>query len=218
MAETKLEEMYPGNQKFTPSTQAKSPAKVIPTVKLEGSVSVRKKSVGRRLVDAFVGPDVVDVRSFIVNDVLIPATKNIVVDILDGFRDSIERALFGTSRGRLNQQNYGRPVNSSIVSYTPYWNGANNNAQKPTTVSYVGRNAPKDLIFTNNAEAAAVLNNLCDLIDTYGAVSVSNLNEMLGLPQTYTDTDWGWTNLSAACVRAVRGGYLLDLPKTMPLK
>lgn len=211
MAEKNLRDIYPSN-----STVSKPiPHKEVPTVKLTGSVTQKKKSLGRRMADAFLGPDVVDVKSFLVNDVFIPATKNIVVDILDGFRDSIELALFGSSRGRVNRQRYGQ--SNSVVSYSQYWSGRNSQ-QPQTTVSYVGKNVPKDLIFTNNAEAMEVLDNLCNMIDQYGAVSVSELNEMLGLPKTFTDQDWGWTNLSSASVRAVRGGYLLDLPKTMPLK
>ena len=210
MAEKKLEQLYPSNS----TSKKKSVEHKVPTVQLKGTVTQKKKSLGRRMADAFIGQDVVDVKEFLISDVLIPATKNIVVDILDGFRDSIELALFGTSRGRINRQRYGQ--SNSVMSYSQYWNGRNSN--QPTTVNYVGRNAPKDLIFTNNAEASEVLNNLCDMIETYGAVSVSELNEMLGLPKTFTDQDWGWTNLSTASVRAVRGGYLLDLPKTMPLK
>lgn len=216
MAEKKLEELYPGNSK-TPSTP-KSERK-IPQVKLSGKVIQKKRSLGRRMADAFIGEDVVDVKSFLVNDVFIPATKNIVVDILDGFRDSIEMALFGTSRGRINRQRYG--VSSPIVSYAQYWNGQNsNNSPKPVTVNRSsGRNTPKDLIFDNNAEAMEILNNLCDMIDQYGAVSVSELNDMVGLPKTFTDQDWGWTNLSSASVRMIRGGgYLLDLPRMMYLK
>lgn len=216
MAEKKLEDLYPGNQTKAPATLSKKPEeKKVPTVSLKGSVVQKKKPLGRRIADAFIGPDVVDVRAFLINDVFIPATKNIVVDILDGFRDSIELALFGTSRGRISRQRYGQQ--NSVLSYSQYWNGQN--SRKPTTtVSYVGRKAPQDLIFSNNAEAMEVLDNLCNMIDTYGAVSVSELNDMLGLPKTYTDTDWGWTNLSSASVRAVRGGYLLDLPKAMSLK
>lgn len=217
MAEKKLEDLYPSN-----STISKTPKivqkqeKTVPIVNLTGGVTQKKKSIGRRIADTFLGPDVVDVRAFLINDVFIPATKNIVVDILDGFRDSIELALFGTSRGRINHQRYGQ--SNTVLSYSQYWNGRNSQKPQQTTVNYVGKNVPKDLIFTNNAEAMEVLNNLCDMIDTYGAVSVSELNEMLGLPKTFTDQDWGWTNLATASVRAVRGGYLLDLPKTMPIK
>lgn len=215
MAEKKLEDLYPGNQTKTPAKQKKQ-EKDIPTVKLTGGVTQKKKSIGRRMADAFVGPDVIDVKSFLVTDVMIPAVKNIVVDILDGFRDSIELALFGTSRGRTPRQRYGQP--GTVMSYSQYWNGQNSTRPKQTTINYVSHKAPQDLIFTNNAEAMEVLNNLCDMIDQYGAVSVSELNQMLGLPNSFTDQDWGWTNLSMAGVRAVRGGYLLDLPKTMPIK
>lgn len=211
MAEKKLEQLYPSNSQTTPKKQERK----VPKIELTGTVTRKKKSLGRRVLDSFVGEDVVDVKEFLISDVLIPATKNIVVDILDGFRDSIELALFGTSRGRVNRQRYGQP--NTVMSYSQYWNGRNSTQQ--TTVSYVGRrNASQDLIFTNNAEAMEVLNNLCDMIEMYGAVSVSELNDMLGLPKTFTDQDWGWTNLSSAGVRAVRGGYLLDLPKTMSLK
>lgn len=222
MAEKKLDELYPGNSKqsksVTTSQSKPQQEKKIPTLNLKGSVTQKKKSIGRRMADAFIGPDVVDVKAFLINDVAIPAVKNIVVDILDGVRDSIELALFGTSHGRVTRNRGNNP--NTTISYAQYWNGQNNHNKQQPTVRYSGsnRNTPQDLVFSNNAEAMEVLNNLCDMIDMYGAVSVSELNDMLSLPKTFTDQDWGWTNLSTASVRGIRGGYLLDLPKVIYLK
>ena len=57
-----------------------------------------------------------------------------------------------------------------------------------------------------------------ELIETYGIVSVADLYELVGVDGEYTDNDYGWTNIRNADVVRTRDGYLLSLPKAMPIK
>lgn len=57
-----------------------------------------------------------------------------------------------------------------------------------------------------------------ELIDMYGVVSVADLYDLVGITGNYTDNKYGWTNIrNAEPVRAMGGGYMLKLPKALPI-
>ena len=57
-----------------------------------------------------------------------------------------------------------------------------------------------------------------ELIETYGMVSVMDLYDLVGVSGNYTDNKYGWVNIkNAEPVRTMGGGYMLKLPKAIPL-
>ena len=44
--------------------------------------------------------------------------------------------------------------------------------------------------------------------------TVADLYELVGVTGEYTDNKYGWDSLGSASVTRVRGGYLVDLPRT----
>ena len=66
-------------------------------------------------------------------------------------------------------------------------------------------------------EAEDVLSRMDELIDTYGVVSVADLYDLVGISCNYTDNKYGWTNLRNAEPVRVRDGYMLKLPKALPI-
>ena len=48
-------------------------------------------------------------------------------------------------------------------------------------------------------------------------VKIADLYDLVGMDSNYTDNRYGWTNLRSAQVVRVRDGYLLKLPKALPL-
>lgn len=66
-------------------------------------------------------------------------------------------------------------------------------------------------------EAELVIERLSDILENYDVASVADLYDLVGLPTTYIDNKWGWTNLAYANVRQVREGYLIDLPQAEPI-
>ena len=51
----------------------------------------------------------------------------------------------------------------------------------------------------------------------YGTVSVADLYDLVGISGNYTDNKYGWTNIRNAEPIRVRDGYMLKLPKALPL-
>ena len=56
-----------------------------------------------------------------------------------------------------------------------------------------------------------------ELIDTYGIVSVADLFDLVGITGNYTDNKYGWKNISNAKAIRVWDGYILSLPKAIPI-
>lgn len=194
---------FPSNS-YKSKTEPPKPTKVI-----KGNVVQKKKSFGRKLVDIFISEDVGDVKTYILYDILVPALKNALADAIGGGADM----LLGTTSNR-------RKTSYSTGSKTPYgtfYKGANTTTRAEAVVGRTGY-AYDDIILESRGEAMDVLDTLVNYIQEYGAVRLSDLQEMVGVTGQFTDTYWGWTNLSTATVRKVREGYLLDLPKIENLR
>lgn len=214
MAKVELPESslnYPGNSisKIPEPEAAKPKAQKI----VKGKVTTKKPSFGRKFKEAFFGDESADVKSYILIDVLIPAIKDTISDIVSGGLDML---LFGEHRSRGK-----RTVNNgSYVSYSNYYNNGRQNqtrARRDGTVRSSGY-AVRDIIFDSRGEAEEVLGNMIDTIKDYGTVSVADLYDMIGEPGVFTDNAWGWFNLGSASVRRVREGYMLVLPRVETLK
>ena len=153
--------------------------------------------------------------SYILHDVLVPAAKNTLSDIVSG---GIEMLLFGDSRPRNRGRDRGRGrgyVEYDRVSYRDDRRGSTN---RDSSNRNRARRNFDDIIVETRGEADEVLDYLADLIDRYDAVSVQDLYVLVGLPTSYTDDKFGWFNISSAKpVRLRDGSYLIDLPRAVPL-
>lgn len=169
----------------------------------------KKKSEVKKFADIFVAEDVTSVKNYIINDVLIPAAKKAISDIVT---NGIDMLLYGEAKGKSRDRDRG-----SRVSYTKYYERG-----RESDRDYDRRSTRRsvydydDIILDTRGEAEEVLNRMDDLIDAYGMVSVADLYDLVGISGNYTDNKYGWTNLRNATVQRVRDGYLLKLPKALP--
>ena len=74
-----------------------------------------------------------------------------------------------------------------------------------------------DIILETRGEAEDVLERMEELIDMYQLVSVADFYDLVGVSGNYTDNKYGWTNVRNASVVRVRDGYMIKLPKALPL-
>lgn len=167
----------------------------------------KKKSEVKKFADVFIAEDITSVKDYIVNDVLIPAAKKAISDIIT---NGIDMILYGEAKGRDRRRDGG-----SRVSYTKYYERDRDRdydraRTRRSVYDY------DDIILDTRGEAEDVLNRMDDLIDAYGMVSVADLYDLVGISGNYTDNKYGWTNLRNAEVRRTRDGYLLKLPKALP--
>lgn len=55
-----------------------------------------------------------------------------------------------------------------------------------------------------------------NILDQFGSVSVGEMYTLLNITGSYTDDKYGWEDLRGARVEAVRGGFLINLPRPIP--
>ena len=174
-----------------------------------GKVRTKKKSEISKLKDTFISEDVSNVKSYIVMDVLIPAAKKAISDIV---RDGIDMILYGDTHGRRGGSSSG----ASYVSYRSYSDRDRRDDRRESSRTRVGYDYD-DIILESRVEAEEVLQRMDELIETYGIVSVADLYDLVGKSCNYTDNKYGWTNIRNAEPVRVRDGYLLKMPKAGPI-
>lgn len=200
------EDYKPNSHKFredqtTPPNEKKQIEKVV-----RGSVKTRPKRGVSKLADVFVSEDISNVKSHIMMDVIVPAVKKVISDIV---RDGIDMLLYGDTRGNRSS--------SSYISYRDYTSNNVSSNRSINSPSRTGYNHD-DIILETREEAEEVLERMDELIETYGVVSVADVYDLIGISCNYTDNKYGWTNIRNAEPIHVHGGYLLKLPKALPIK
>lgn len=178
-------------------------AEVKKNIKPVAKAKTKKKN---KFIDTFISEDAENIKTYIFMDVLVPAIKKAVTDIVS---DGISMLLYGdTAHGnRRSTSGY-----SSHVNYTRY-SSSDHRDERVTRHGY----SYDDVILETRGEAEEVLDRMCELIDTYGVVSVADMYDLVGISCNYTDNKYGWTNLRNAEPVHVRGGYMLKLPKAGPI-
>lgn len=220
-------EAFPGN----PNKDAREPSpEDVPGRKgvtkiVTGAATRRKKPLGKRLAETIVGGTGQGVLEYVVLEVLVPAAKDMIADAAS---QAIEQILFGevrsTSRRRASSSRSSGP--GGYVSYNRYSSSSSNYGsrredprEREREMSRRGRAAHDfdEIVLDTRADAEEVIDRLFELISKYESASVADLYELVGLSAAYTDDKWGWTDFRGAGVTRVRTGYLLDLPRPVPL-
>lgn len=166
-----------------------------------GTARVRKKSGIRKAMDNFISDDVPNIRTYVIKDVIVPTIKKII-------SETVDMALFGKSRKS-------NPI-AGRVSYNRFYEEPRRQAAPVQTATVYSFN---EVIVDNRGEAELVLSQMQDIIETYDAVSVADMYDLVGITGEYTDNRYGWTNISnAEIVRLRDGGCLIQMPKAIPIK
>lgn len=165
-----------------------------------------RKNVSRGLVDTFINEDAKNIKSYILMDVLVPAIKNAVTAIV---KDGIDMLLWGETGKN------GKSSNASKISYRNYYDSGSSGRRYANTSN--SGYSYDDVVFSSRAEAEEVLTRMDELIDQYGYVTVGDLLDMAGITGNYTDNKYGWTNVSTAQPIRVRDGWIIKLPRVVPI-
>lgn len=173
---------------------------------VKGRVRTKKNEL-RKLTDVFITEDVHNVKSYILMDVLVPAIKKAIYDIVV---NSLDMTMYGGRSG-------GRRSNADRVSYTDYGSSSRRDdrdrrreTRSTTPFDY------DDIIFDTRAEADKVLGCMDDIIDTYGVVRVTDLFDLVGESSPHTAMNYGWSNIRNAKIVSVRGGgYKIEMPRAV---
>ncbi len=183
---------------------------------IKGAAVKRKKSLGKKFTETFLGESGKSVKEFIIHDVAIPSAKNLICDIF-GWGGFAEKLLFGTTNGR--RPVGANPARMGNAQYTPY--GAITKPQITGGRQVVNNRATHnfdDIELVNRGDAEEVLGQLVDFTIDYGQATVADLYDLVGITSTFADNKYGWKDLSNASIGRVRNGYILNLPRTQVLE
>lgn len=175
-----------------------------------GKVATKKKGVFSKFIDEFISEDAKNVKSYVFGEVLFPAIKKAIYDVVI---DSTDMILYGGSKqGR-------KRLPADNVSYRNYYDRNNRSAREPRDDRYPTNNySYHDIFLESRQEAEMVLDRMYELLDQYGLVRVADLYDLIGVTGSYVDNKYGWTSLRAAEIVRVRNGdYQLKLPRAMPI-
>ena len=200
---------YPSNSNKKPKSDKKPEI----TKVIEGTAIARKKPTRSKFKEVFFGGEFKGAARYILADVLLPAARNLLVDMTT---KGIETVVYGD-----RQRNSRRPDYSPRVSYN---RPVNTRGQEPRDRPFMPgqrtnnpyrqetRQQSSDIILATREEADKVLERMIDIVDLYDVVSLADLYDLVGLASTHTDNKWGWTYLNNGIVSQVREGFLLQLP------
>ena len=174
---------------------------------ITGTAKTRKKGEMQKFADVFIAEDANNVKSYILMEVIVPAVKKAISDIVT---TGIDMILYGE---------VGRSKKNGMVSKVSYRNYYD---RKDDDYRYSGSRAragysQDDVMVDTRGEADEILERMDELLATYGVVSIADLYDLAGLTCAYTDNKYGWTSLRNAEVRRVRDKYIIKMPKAMPI-
>lgn len=185
------------------TTEKKKLEKVV-----SGKVKTKKKNEFQKLAGNIISEEATNLKSYIILDVLIPAIKDAIEDVvINGIRMLL--------RGETGARRSGGSSGVAKVSYNKAYD-SRDTMRGHTTRGRVGYSFD-NVVLETKGEAEDVLTRMDELIDTYGIVSVADMYDLVGVVGNYTDNKYGWTNLRSAEIVRVRDGYLLKFPRVMPI-
>lgn len=175
-----------------------------------GVAKVKQKGEFRKFAENFISEDAHSVGDYIFKDVIIPGIVKLVTDSI---KDGVDIIFKGaSSRSSRNSGGY----QGNYVSYNNFSN-RNNNTQRSVATSTKSVHSPSDITLPSRSDAEAVLNQMKDILQQYGAVTVADLYDSVGITHNFTDVKYGWTDLRNADVARDSDGWYVKLPNAYPL-
>lgn len=197
---------YKSNSFKSREESAKLPEKKTEKV-ISGEAKVRKKGFFGKVKDSLIASDdTKSVGSYIFADILIPSVKKAISDIVT---TGIDMILYGESRHSSSKSS------GSKISYQKYYDREYGSRERTRrTIGY----DVQEIVVPSAADAERALDQLEEIISTYGMASVTDFYDIVGVTGVYNDSYYGWTSIGGASYRPTRDGWLIILPKPTSLK
>ena len=184
-----------------------------------------KRGLISRLVVGLVGPDgLPGIGSYVNDEIVKPAIKNIIVDAVTS---GINMIMYGDSRHRHSggsgsgsyPRGYQPPYRPTTNYSSQYRNHQPHSAPShPQATNEVrstrNRHGVTEYRLQYRDDAVNVLVQLTEAADMYDTVSVADYYDLIGVPTEYTDNQFGWTidSITRATIVPSQGGYVIKFP------
>ena len=178
---------------------------------VNGKVTKKKKGIGSKIgAVLFDDNNVGDVKEYVIFDVIVPAVKNAISNAITG---GIDMLLFGERRSDSSRSSASR----SYTSYSSRSTSRRDNSRQGYRRSSLFE--LDDILLPTKLDANSVIDNMFNILDEYGVVSVADYYALVGEPSNYQMNAWGWENLNNVYTQRTRNGeYKIVLPKPINIK
>ena len=176
---------------------------------VSGTVKPKKKGEMQKFADVFISEDANNVKSYILLEVLVPAVKKAISDIVT---NGIDMILYGET-GKTKSKS-----TASKVSYQRYYDRQDDRRREYSAPSSRSGFDYDDLVFPTRGDAEAVLDAMNEIIAKYEVVSIADLYDLANVSMdNFAANKYGWTDIHGCKPIRVRDGYILKLPRALPL-
>lgn len=162
----------------------------------------RKQTLGDKMAEAFLSEDTKTVKEYAIWDVLVPAIKNGIADLIIG---GVQMMLFGSpNTGRATGRS--RDTRSHVNYGSYYVSNATRSNERVRNGSY---SYPLVEVDSMN-DVTDIIDSMNELIVKYGEASVQDLLALADIPSNFNDSNWGWTDARDFHYRRNGRSYILD--------
>ena len=199
----------PNSRKVTPEQNA-APVEKKKVEKVIAGTAKRKPDPARKFTSLFAPGDMSSIKEYIIMDIVVPAVKKMVSEVV---RNGVDMLMWGESgRGK----NYNG--SSDKVSYRSYYGSNDNNRNSNSGTRTRSVFDYDNIVIPTRQEAEEVIRKMDEIIEVYQTVSVADLYDLCGITDhNYMNAKYGWMNIRTAEAVRVHNGYVLKLPRAMPL-
>ena len=215
MAETDVTKLYDNlpdnshksrNEKKTASEMTKPDEKRAEKI-VHGKVKTKENGM-RKLTDIFISEDVSNVKNYILFDVVVPALKKAIYDLVVG---TLDMSLYGGHGS-------GKRPTADRVSYRDYNDISRRDNRSYDSTRTNSGYSYDDIVLETRGEAEAVLSRMDEIMEEYEIVRVADLYDLVGVSCEHTDNKYGWTNIRNAKIVRVHDGYKIEMPRALPIR
>ena len=178
---------------------------------VNGKVTKKKKGIGSKIGSVlFDDNNVGDVKEYVIFDVIVPAVKNAISNAITG---GIDMLLFGERRSDSSRSRDSRGYTSYSSRSTSRRDSSRQGYRRSSLFEL------DDILLPTKLDATSVIDNMFNILDEYGVVSVADYYALVGEPSNYQMNAWGWENLGNVYTQRTRSGeYKIILPKPVNIK
>ena len=178
---------------------------------VNGKVTKKKKGIGSKIgAVLFDDNNVGDVKEYVIFDVIVPAVKNAISNAITG---GIDMLLFGERQSDSSRSRDSRGYTSYSSRSTSIRDNSRQGYRRTSLFDI------DDILLPTKLDANSVIDNMFNILDEYGVVSVADYYALVGEPSNYQMNAWGWENLTNVYTQRTRNGeYKIVLPKPVNIK
>lgn len=171
-----------------------------------GNVTIKKKSEGRKILEKIFPSAGSDLKTTLMDDVIFPMLKN-------GLWEAVGRILWPNGDGPVRSSSFG---GGTRINYSGFSKPQARQHYIPAG-STVGFDYDR-IAFETRGDAEAVLMALDENIDAYGFATVGAFYEAAGVTTNNAQVEkFCWRSIGDAKVAQVGGGWIIHMPRPMPL-